>query len=133
MNKIIEWFTKKNVLVSSIVFLFLYIVSYYNKILMLPNFYRDFCCIDDRKLNLFFIFLPIFIFTIIFINLNKRTFSSWKKFTLIYLVFYIIIYFLVPTQANGYLWFQRETISFVGSIIYSLISLILIIFKSLKK
>ena len=128
-----NWFTKKRILVSSLVALCLYIISYFNRALELPDFYRNFCCMDDRMLNLFLIFIPIFIFTLIFLSLNEKKFESWKKFTFIYLIIYLIFYFIVPTQGDGYLWFQRETVSLVGSIFYLLFSLFLIVYKSFKK
>ncbi|MEK7471122.1 MAG: hypothetical protein AAB623_00535 [Patescibacteria group bacterium] len=133
MNKFLEWVTKKRMIFSSVVMIIIYVISYFNRILELPSFYRDFCCIDDKRVNLFLIFIPIFIFTIIFSILSETKFNVWKKFTFIYLFIYLFIYFIVPTQGNGFIWFQRETISFFGSIIYSTISLFLIIYKSFKK
>ena len=133
MNKFLEWVTKKRMIFSSVVMIIIYVISYLNRILELPSFYRDFCCIDDKRVNLFLIFIPIFIFTIIFSILSETKFNVWKKFTFIYLFIYLFIYFIVPTQGNGFIWFQRETISFFGSIIYSTISLFLIIYKSFKK
>jgi len=127
------WFTKKHTLISSLIMVFVYIVSYFNRTLNLPGFYKDFCCIDDRKLNLFLIFLPIFIFSLILFGSSELKFEKWKKFTFIYLLAYLLAYLLSPTQGEGFIWFQRETISFFGSILYLVISLILIFYKSLKK
>lgn len=133
MDKKIDWFTKKKMIVSSLIMVFVYCASYFNEILGLPSFYDNFCCIDDRIFNIFFIFIPIFILAVINLKLNDLGFEKWKKFTFIYLIIYLIIYFVSPSQGNGYVWFQRETISFFGSILYSIISLILIIYKSIKK
>lgn len=110
----------------------LYYFSYYSVKFNLPNSYRDFCCIDDRRFNLFFIFIPILIFSILFL-IFKRNLKSFTKFTFIYTLIYTIFYFLVPTQGDGFFWLQRETISFVGSIFYSIISFIFIIYQIFQK
>lgn len=133
MDNLINWFTKKRMFVSSLIMVFVYVVSYFNRALDLPYVYRNFCCVDDRRLNLFLIFIAVFVFTFFFMNLNEVKFKSWKKFTFIYLIIYLIIYFISPTQGDGYLWFQREAVSFFGFVFYSTISLVLIIYKSLKK
>ncbi len=121
MNKIISF---------SFVGVLFYVISFFNKALALPSFYKNFCCADDRKLNLFLIFIPIFI---IFLLLRKLKFVNWQKFTLLYLVGYLILYFIVPTEGDGFFWFQRETVSLFGTIIYSLSSLVFILYKSSKK
>lgn len=128
-----DWFTKRKMVVGSLIMILVYIISYFNEALNLPFSYDNFCCVDDRRFNLFAIFIPIFVFTLIFTNINEIKFIKWKKFTFIYLSVYLFIYFNVPTQGDGFIWFQRETISFFGFIIYSIISLFLIIYKSLKK
>ncbi len=133
MDILIKFLTKNRVLLFSDLGLILYIVSYFSQSIDLPDRYKDFCCLDDVRLNLFLIFLPIFLFSFVFIYLSDSKFTSWKNFSLAYLVFYVILYFLVPTQGDGFLWFQRETISIIGSVLYTFISLILIIYKSFKK
>ncbi|MCC7160589.1 hypothetical protein IT399_02635 [Candidatus Nomurabacteria bacterium] len=133
MDKTTSWLTKKKIMVGALAMMLVYVVSYFNVILGLPSLYDNFCCVDDRMFNLFFIFIPIFIFTLVNLKLNDLGFEKWKKLTFIYLIMYLIVYSISPTQANGYIWFQRETISFFGSILYSVISIILIIYESLKK
>jgi hypothetical protein len=127
-----NYFTKKIGLFTSFFLLIVYIVSYYNKILNLPSNYKDFCCVDDRTFNLFLIFVPIFIFALA-THIIRGNWSSWAKFTNIYLIFYLVVYFLVPTQGDGLIWFQRETVSFIGTSIYSLVSLVIVLYKSFKK
>lgn len=128
-----NWIIKKISLSTSFVLLLVYIVSYYNKVLELPSAYKDFCCLDDRTLNLFLIFVPLFIFTAILNSFKEKDWGIWSKFSKLYLIAYFIVYFLVPSQGDGLIWFQRETISFFGSLLYSAISLIIILYKSLKK
>ena len=133
MSNLANWFTRKRMLTFSLIIVILYFVSYFNRTLGMPDFYKNFCCIDDRRLNLFLIFIPIFIFSIILSRLGESKFEKWKKFTFIYLIIYLTVYFLSPTQGDGYIWLQRETISFFGAISYSAISIVLIIYKSLQK
>lgn len=133
MNIIVEWFTKRKMLIGSLLMVFIYIVSYFNERIGLPSSYDNFCCIDDRKFNLFFLFVFIFVFALVSIKLNEEKYKIWKKFTLIYLIIYLFIYFVVPTHSNGYVWFQRETISFFGSIIYFVFSLFINLFMLHKK
>ena len=133
MVNLMNFFTRRYFLVGSVIMVVVYIVSYFNRTLNLPSFYRDFCCVDDRKLNLFLIFIPVFIFSVISFKLDELTFKKLERFTFIYVFFYILLYLMSPTQGDGYLWFQRESISLFGSIVYSVISFILIFYKSLNK
>jgi hypothetical protein len=114
--------SKKQILASSVFMIFFYLISFYHKELNLPYDYQVFCCVDDRRFNFFSIFIPIFAFSLLYLKIKENNFKSWSEFSLIYLIAYVIIYFLSPTQGNGYMWFQRETISLFGSGIYVLIS-----------
>lgn len=133
MQNFLNRISNKRAFLVSVIMVLLYFVSYFNKVLELPSVYRNFCCADDRKLNLFLIFIPIFLFSFILFKLNSSVFEKWKKFTLIYLFIYIVIYLLSPTQGDGFIWFQRETVSLFGSVIYLVLSLLLILYKSLRK
>lgn len=128
-----NFFNRIDTLIFSVVLFFLYIISYFNNKLSLPSFYKDFCCIDDKILNVFLVSIPVLIFSILLIKSNDHKFKSWRKFTVFYLIVYLVIYLLSPTQGDGLLWFQRETISLFGFILYTLFSLFLIIYKSLRK
>lgn len=121
---------QNKLLVFSFVGVIFYVVSYFNRALSLPDFYREFCCSDDRMLNIFLIAIPLFIFSLLF---NRTGQGIWKKFSLLYLVGYSLVYILMPSQGDGYIWFQKETVSFLGTILYSAISLFIIIYKSPKK
>lgn len=133
MNKILNWFTLNKIMLFSSIMLFFYLISLGYKTLNLPSDYINFCCLDDRKLNLFLISIPLFIFTAISFHTKQNTFNVWRKNTLFYIIIYLFLYFIVPTQSNGYIWLQRETVSFFGSIFYFIFSLFIIISQSLKK
>src|SRR3989339_1020994 len=129
MGKIINSLTRGQILYTSLFFCVVYVASYFNRVLNLPIQYRDFCCSDDRTLNLFFIFIPILIFSVVAFTSKLEVANIWKRYTFYFLILYILAYFLMPTNSDAFLWFQRETLVFFGSILYFLISLILIIFK----
>lgn len=132
MGKIINYLTIRQILSTSLFFCAIYIVSYFNRVLKLPSQYRDFCCSDDKILNLFFIFIPILFFSILISVFKLEALFVWKKYTFYFLILYAVFYFLMPKNSDAFLWFQRETLVFFGSILYSLISIILIIFKSIQ-
>ena len=127
------WFTKRKTVLISLIFLIVYFVSYFNSSLGLPIEYKSFCCSDDRMLNLFFISIPIFIISFAALGLKDKTFYVWKGFTFFFILFYISLYFIVPTKGDGVLWIQRESVSFFLTILYSVVSLGLILYKSLKR
>jgi hypothetical protein len=131
IEKVLGLLTRKKVLYFGIISLSIFFLSYYSREIGLPSSYEKFCCLDDRIFNLFTITIPVCIFSIIFFKNNG--FEKWKKFTFIYLFTYLLIYLIVPTQGDGLIWLQRETVSFFGVIVYSLISILLISYKSLKK
>ncbi len=127
MKKIYNYF-ENYIYQFSIVGLFLYIFSYYSSSLNIPSVYRTFCCIDDRRLNFFLIFIPVFLLLLIFRKFKNNKYIIYKNITLVYLFLYIIIYFSVSTHGDGYMWFQRETVSFYGAIVYALFSIIFLLF-----
>lgn len=130
MKKVINWFTDTKMFIVGAVGLVVYFISYYNREIGLPSSYDDFCCIDDRRFNLFALLIPFFIFSVVFLLSRNRSFVTWRRFTGIYVFFYTLIYFIVPTHGDGLLWFQRETISFLGVIMYSIISFYIILPKA---
>ena len=132
MNNVKNWFTKDKFIIFSILMLVVYVISYFSRVLELPVFFRDFCCADDKKLNLFLIFLPIIIFAFIFYRLSDRKFEKWKSYTFNYIIVYLIIYLLSPKQSSDFIWFQRETVSFLSTILYFITSLFFIFCNSKK-
>ncbi len=109
---------------------FMYIASYFSRELNLPVYYENLCCVDDRTLNLFLIFIPFLIFSIISFNFNNQAILKFSKISFIYIFIYIFIYFIVPTQGDGLIWLQRETISLYGSLIYLIV--FIFIFRGIK-
>ena len=81
------------------------------------------------------IFLVILFFSAILFFIKKElVFIAWKKFTIIYLFIYLFIVIITPWYAgDGFFSIQKDLIALFISVIYLIISLLLIIYKSLKK
>lgn len=140
MNKIYEWFTRKRIIVISLILTITFIVFGF----ILPHFFFDICkgyrffnfCLDfSRSIFIFlFICLPILIFSVITFFLKDRIFYPWKKFTLIYLFTYLFIYLFMPLDCRGWSFlFCKEQIYIIFISLYSVLSLLLILIKSFKK
>jgi hypothetical protein len=78
------------------------------------------------------VFTPLFFFSLATYRMKEGIFLSWKKFTLIYLFIYLFIVLVSPWIGGDYLTFEKELVSKFLTEIYFLISLILIVYKSIK-
>lgn len=81
-----------------------------------------------------FIFFPIFFFSIIFFLINKlETFQSWVKFTTYFFAVNLSIIIITPWYwGDGFMNIQKGTVTISLAVLYFLISLILIAYKSYK-
>lgn len=133
MNKIIEWFTKKKVLVLSIFGSLVFGATLF----YIENFYLkgNYSC--GKYCDIFWIysliFVPILIFSAITYKMKSKIFDSWIKFTFWFFVFSFLVLLLVPFKCDVYFRICKESLTWFSTILYSIISLILIIYKSLKK
>jgi hypothetical protein len=92
----------------------------------------DMSCAKKLTALMLAIFIPIFIFSIVTYKLKEETFLSWKKFTLIYLFIYLFIIVINPWQPADFSPFEKKSAFMTLVPLYFLISLILIIYKSIK-
>jgi hypothetical protein len=126
MNFLIE---KKNNFVYVLSSFLFAIISYFVNV----NYREDL----PRKLSesLFWLVVPIFIFSIITLITRKFIFLSWAKMTRYFFTISIIIILITPTSTHGldFVPIVKETVTIVLASIYSVLSLFLIIYKSLKK
>ncbi len=138
MNKFMEWFTRKKFLISALVLSIVFVFFYTN------SAYYSFC--DGNYLNescgslvkfiklLFYVFPAIFLFSVISFFVSDKAFFSWRKFTVVFFLIYLAILIVTPWYlGDAFLNLQKAHISYLGLFVYSLISLILIVYKSLKK
>lgn len=84
--------------------------------------------------SIFWLTVPILFFSIVTFLTRNSIFLIWKKVTNYFLIISIVIVLFTPTSSHGLDFFPlvKETATIVLSSIYSIISLILIIYKSLK-
>ena len=85
--------------------------------------------------SIFWLVVPILVFSIITLATRKDTFLSWKKFTNYFFIISVIIVLITPTSTHGldFVPLVKETVTIALASLYSVISLIIIFYKSLKK
>jgi hypothetical protein len=130
MNNLLSWFREKKTNIICFVISFSISLGAY----LANDFFRETL---PRKFSesIFWLFAPVFIFSIVNFALKKSIFLSWFKFTKYYLIIALIIIFLTPTSTHGLDFFPivKETVTIVLASIYSGVSIFLITYKSLKK
>ena len=97
-------------------------------------------CGQDMSINcwmalitlLLVIFIPVLIFSLISYRMNDGIFHSWKNWTIFLLFLYWLLVILNPWLPADYSPFEKEAVAFFSLILYFLISLILIVHKSIK-
>jgi hypothetical protein len=89
-------------------------------------------CVSSLIFLMFAIFVPIFIFSIVTYKLKEKTFISWRNFTVGYLFIYLFLIVANPWMHADYSPFEKNTVFMTLVPLYFLISLILIIYKSIK-
>ena len=136
MNNIVNWFTRKRLIlvgfVCSLSFLFLIPREILSKVCSTNN---SICINSFNYLLLILMFgVLIFLFSIIMFFVKDYVFESWKKTLFIYLFIYLFIIIITPWYAgDGFFHIQKDLIAVGVSVFYAIFSIILILFKSLKK
>ncbi len=77
---------------------------------------------------------PLFVLSLLFLFFNKETiFVYWRKFTFIYIFIYLFISIITPWYAgDGFFNIQKEITIVALCVLYFIISIFLIIYKSRK-
>ena len=81
-------------------------------------------------------FWPITVFSLITYPLREETFQSWLHFAKWFVPLSILLVLLTPDgQSGGYMpsLIDKQVIAFLTSALFTLVSLIIIIYKSIKK
>ncbi len=84
--------------------------------------------------TMLFPLLPVFLFSLITYKMRDEVFQTWIKFTKWFIPLSMFLILITPTANGGYfvsLWDNQMTAIFT-SFLYTLLSLILIIYKSIK-
>lgn len=120
-----EKLKNRSYLVSSFVFLLLF---------LLINNQNYFINLRYIGKIFFWLCIPVFIFSLITFFLKDGLYLSWRKFTNYFLIFSVLIILITPTSTHGldFLPLVKETMTIALTIIYSIVSLILVIYKSFK-
>ncbi|MDD5720863.1 MAG: hypothetical protein PHT16_00220 [Candidatus Pacebacteria bacterium] len=137
MNKFLEWFTLKKLLVFSLVGTIGFSILVPRKVFYAIYDSRCFLCIDIAQyaVLLFLVGVTILI-PIIIMSFVKRQhmFETWKKTLFVYLFVYLLNIIFMPWYwGDEFFNFEKDIIAFGISIAYFVFSLILIIYKSLSK
>lgn len=74
----------------------------------------------------------LFIIFFILIFLSKEILKTWKKFALVIVPLSVIAIITSPISCQGIMCYNKETITLFSSIGFSIISLIIIIYKSVR-
>ncbi len=131
-----NWFTKKKVFYITIGTSLIQIVSRYSVNLGICNNYASRCTDFSSLIVIYsFIFLSAFIFSLLTYKLNERIFVSWRNFSLFFISISFIVITFIPTNSIGFDIFPvtKGSVILFLTIAYSIISLLLILYKSFKK
>ncbi len=136
MENMMNWFTRKKVLVISLVAVIIQFTSRFSVDFGICSNYSSQCGDYSYLLVIFtYIFIATFIFSLITFKLNGPSFIFWRNFSILWVSFSLIIITFLPTLTHGLDFFPitKGSAMFFLTILYSVISLILILYKSLKK
>lgn len=86
---------------------------------------------------LFLICVPIALFSFFFLFLKNEIFRTWFYFTAIWVPLYLIVYFISSPSDGGGGWIMpnpssRALTGFFGAVLYVIISLLIILIKSIQ-
>ncbi len=140
MNNLIEWFTKRRITTIFSITTVLFVILYFNipYTVCKANFYLGTCREIRQFFNFFTVLLMITPFILFFSFFTPKMkgylFLLWRKITFIYLFAYLFIVVITPWYSGDeYLHIEKDIIALIFSCGYFIFSLILIIYKSLKK
>jgi len=128
MNTLLEWFSRKRVLIASF---FPGILSVYLINKAETTFVNNIYGVIGYYLALFGL---IFIVAIIISFFKDSVFVAWKKFTFIYLFIFLFIYLFIPLNCGFWDFMLCKTeINLLLMPIYLIVVFILILYKTFKK
>lgn len=135
MNKILEWFTRKRIFIISFIIFIINIIANYSVELGICFNYPNKCNNNAELVIIYsFIFIFIFIFSVITYYLNKSIFIYWRNFSIFWVLFSLIIISFLPNNTHGldYLPITKGSVIIFFSILYSIISILVIIYHFIK-
>jgi len=138
MNNVVNWFTKKKIIVIGFLGVLVFFLGYFVDISIHKDvcYMGEFCGDVSELLTIYFLpFILIFVFSILTYKLKESVFNSWRNFSMWVIPISLIIITFLPTRTHGldFVPVTKRSIIFLLTILYSIISLVLVIYKSLKK
>jgi hypothetical protein len=128
--------TKKRILFLSFFGLIIQIISRYSVDFGVCENYAS-SCFDLSYLFIIYsiISIPLFVFSVITYKLKDEVFISWKNFSIWWIPLSFVIITMFPTDTHGmdFVPIIKGTVSLLLSSLYSVISLVIILYKSFKK
>lgn len=133
-----NWFTKKKVLIISLFGSVVFTFAAFTDIQWSVEacYGGDFCGDVSEFLRFYsLVFIFTLLFSLITLKLKDSTFSVWRSYSVVAVSLVLIVIFLLPIRSNGFDMFPivKGNSAFVLSVVYSVISLIIIIYNSFKK
>lgn len=127
--------TKKQILVSSVIAVAIFGVLYTN---YLPHTYCPAVSVSDCA-DYFAIWKITFLISIALLPMailasffQEKVFLLWRKFTLIYLFIYLFSILISPSYGGDFIKIEKGTVAIFLSVLYALLSLLIITIKSWK-
>lgn len=135
MNKFLEWFTKRSLMFFSFSFVIIFFILYYINILSSCRHEKYCSSITELTVVYLLPFVFVFIFSLVTFKLKEVVFNSWRNFSIWAVPIIIIIVTFFPTRISGFdiVSVTKGLVMFFLTILYSIISFILIFYKSFKK
>ncbi len=131
MNKLLNWFLDKKANttylgISCLVVIIAYLVNI--------NFREKSLTIALSE-SIFWLTVPVLIFSVINLFFKGSIFVSWAKFTKYFFIVSLAIILMTPTSTHGmdFLPIVKETVAVALAILYSVASLFLITYLSFRK
>lgn len=99
-----------------------------NDIVCLHNYIDNF----NEIIQVIFIFsIPIIIVSFILLFLREQVFNTWLKFSIIFLLIAIVLIAMAPTVNGTLIGFDKETTTLWLATIFMIVSLLIVVIKSL--
>ena len=123
--------TKQNVLIVTLIGAALLVFSVYSEEVGLCKA-NDYSCSKyfDHIAHVFLIFLPSFFFSLVTYKMRAGVFGAWRNFAVVWLPISILLVAISPGTSADFQIIDKEFVAIVLSLLFTLISLILITYKS---
>lgn len=129
-------FTKNKIMVFSLFFFSLFLLAYFSIDIGICLDYPNSCNKNSELVAVYtMLFISMFLFSLLTFKLKQETYNAWRNFSFFYLLVFLILLSFIPMRTHGldYLPITKGLVSFLLSIIYSIVSLFIVIYHSIKK